>query len=86
MPNIEMSWCQDCKRWVPTSQMQYFEGMRVCTWCVEGTVQPEGFVHEPYHESIQCIYCDSYNTVELASKWNHYKCKDCGETFMYGRF
>ena len=78
---ISYSWCQDCKRWVPAYHIHYFDGMRVCTWCIEGTVQPEGLVLELHHEDIQCIYCDSYNTEEQCPNWNTFKCKDCGEVF-----
>lgn len=71
-------WCQDCKKWVPIQNMNYFDGMRVCDWCLEGTVQPSGFIEELRHEDTQCIYCDSYDTVEQN---NMYKCNTCGETF-----
>lgn len=82
MSDIGMSWCPDCKRWVPEKRMNYFDGIRVCTWCMEGTKQPEGFVYDPYHESVQCIYCDSYDTVELRPHWRKFKCNECGEVFV----
>lgn len=76
-----MAWCQDCKKWVPANKMNYFDGYRVCTWCMEGTPQPPGFVYEPHHEEVQCIFCDSYNTIEQSPNWGTFKCKDCGEVF-----
>ena len=76
-----MAWCPNCKCWVPFNQMQYFDGIRACEWCVEGTPQPEGLVYDPYHEKTQCIYCDSYDTVELKPQWNVFKCSTCGEIF-----
>ena len=79
--DIAMAWCPDCRKWVPAEKMNYFEGFRVCTWCMEGTAQPPGLVYEPYHEEVQCIYCDSYNTQEQVPQWGTYKCLDCGETF-----
>ena len=61
--------------------MQYFEGIRACEWCVEGTEHPQGMVYDPHHEEVQCIYCDSYNTIELKPRWGVFECSACGETF-----
>ena len=61
--------------------MNYFDGHRVCIWCMEGTPQPSGLVYDTHHEETQCIFCDSYNTIEQKPKWNWYKCNDCGEIF-----
>ena len=61
--------------------MNYFDGHRVCIWCMEGTPQPSRLVYDPHHEETQCIFCDSYNTIEQKPKWNWYKCNDCGEIF-----
>lgn len=78
MSSIEWSWCPGCKRWVPRKKMQYFEGERLCYWCVEGLDTPERYTYEPCHERVQCIYCDSYNTEQMEdpSTW---RCRDCGE-------
>ena len=61
--------------------MNYFDGHRVCIWCMEGTPQPLGLVYDPHHEETQCIFCDSYNTTEQKPKWGMFKCNDCGEIF-----
>ena len=75
------SWCQDCKKWVPAEEMNYFDGHRVCTWCMEGTEPPRDFVYDPHHEKTQCIFCDSYNTTEQKPNLGTFKCNDCGEVF-----
>lgn len=80
MSDIERSWCPDCKRWVPSNKMFYFEGTRACQWCLEGTEQPK-MVIEQHHEDMQCIYCDSYDTVEQVPEWRKFKCNACGATF-----
>ena len=81
--DYSMSWCQDCKCWVPAKELHYFDGFRVCTWCMEGVQHPEGtnFVYDPHHEQTQCIYCDSYDTTEQVPNWKTFKCNTCGETF-----
>lgn len=82
---VERSWCPHCKRWVPSKEMNYDvdddDGrvIRMCNFCMEGT--ETSFIEEPYHESVQCIYCDSYNTIEQTPQWGKYVCKDCGATF-----
>lgn len=81
MNKYEMSWCQDCKRWVPSDRMNYFDGKRICNWCLGGLESPEDLVADPLHESTQCIYCDSFNTKECVPSWGEYKCLDCGEIF-----
>ena len=80
MSDIEKAWCPNCRRWVLSNKMSYFAGMRACQACIEGVDSLEG-VYEPYHESIQCIYCDSYDTVEQAPEWRKFKCNACGATF-----
>lgn len=78
MASIEWSWCPGCRCWVPHKKMQYFEDGRLCYWCLEELPTPEKYVYEPYHESIQCVYCDSYNT-EPTEDSNIWRCRDCGE-------
>ena len=88
MPDMNSySWCPVCKCWVWSDDMNYDTDdtgklLRICNYCM-GKPLPvsKKFVYEPYHESIQCIYCDSYNTEELAPQWGKYKCRDCEEEF-----
>lgn len=61
--------------------MNYSDGVRVCTPCLEGTSEQTKFIKEEYHEDTQCIFCGSYNTKEQFQKWSYYQCLDCGETF-----
>lgn len=84
MAEFIKAWCPDCKRWVPYKQMHYFDGLRVCTWCMEGTQAPVEYVHEPNHEKTQCVFCDSYNTTEQKPDWGTFRCNDCGEVFRGG--
>lgn len=81
MIKYEMAWCQECKRWVPFQRMNYFDGHRVCQYCLDGTSTPESYIHDPYHDKVQCIFCDSYVTVELIPNWGTFKCNSCGEIF-----
>ena len=81
MAEYAMSWCQECRRWVPAHKMNYFDGQRVCQWCLDGVETPANFVEDHHHEQIQCIYCDSYDTVEQAPLWGTFKCNACGEIF-----
>lgn len=81
MSDFAMAWCPDCRKWVPASEMHYFDGFRVCTWCMEGTVQLSGLVYDPHHEEVACVFCDSYDTIELSPNWGTYKCNACGEVF-----
>lgn len=81
MADQAYAWCPDCRKWVPAEKMNYFDGHRVCTWCMEGMPQPPGLVYDPHHEETQCIFCDSYNTTEQKPKWGMFKCNDCGEIF-----
>lgn len=75
------SWCRECKKWVPVDYMLYDDetGLSVCSFCLEGT--ESDFVYDPHHEQTQCIYCDSYDTVELKPEWKKFKCNTCGEVF-----
>lgn len=86
MADLSRSWCPECKKWVPSDLMNYDyddDGklIRVCTPCLEGTSDQNNYVYDPAHESVECIYCGSYNTVEQRPKWNWFICKDCGEIF-----
>lgn len=75
--------CPECKKWVPPERMNYFDGLRVCDWCLnqEQDEPPhDTFVYDPYFGKIQCIMCDSYDTQELSK--NKYKCRECGEEFI----
>lgn len=86
MADLSRSWCPECRKWVPVDLMNHDYDdagklIRVCTPCLEGTSDRNDFVFDPTHESVECIYCGSYNTVEQKPKWNWFTCKDCGETF-----
>lgn len=76
------AWCQDCKCWVPSNKMNYFDNNRVCIWCLEGIKKPQEFIYDPHHEDVQCIYCDSYNTRVIDS--HTFMCKECNEIFKIG--
>lgn len=84
--DIGWSWCPHCKKWVPETIMSIDvdeDGrvLRMCEPCMDGTSSESNYVYDPHHEEVQCIYCDSYNTVEQAPNWGTYRCEDCGETF-----
>lgn len=81
MADYAMSWCQECHRWVPEKKMNYFDGQRVCQWCLDGVPTPEHLVHDPNFGKTQCLYCDSYDTTEQAPNWGTFKCNSCGEIF-----
>ena len=76
-----MSWCQDCRRWVPKNKMNYFKNLRVCQWCLDGFITPEKYIHDPHFEEVQCIFCDSWDTMQVQG-YSTYKCNTCGETFV----
>lgn len=84
MADKAYAWCQDCQRWVPAEKMNYFDGRRVCQWCMEGTKSLKEYVYEPNHERTQCVFCDSYNTIEQKPNWGVFRCNDCGEIFKGG--
>ena len=78
--------CPECKKWVPSDSMNYFDGMRVCNWCLnqeqEKTTHNK-FVHDPNFGKVQCIWCDSYNTRRLSGPIpRKYFCNECGEEFI----
>lgn len=75
--------CPECKKWVPASSMNYFDGMRVCSWCLNQEATPDSFVYDPYFGKTQCIMCDSYDTRHLLGPTpNKYICNECGEEFI----
>lgn len=81
MAEYSRSWCPECKCWVPTDKMHYFDGLRVCDWCVNGEDTPRIYVRDPYREQVQCIYCDSYDTEEVQDSSGCFRCRECGEIF-----
>lgn len=84
-------YCPICKRWVPTAMMNIDvdeDGVvhRICTPCIEGTVEKYNFVYDPKPhqlkhliENKECVYCGSYDTKQVEG--NHWKCNDCEEDF-----
>ncbi len=84
--------CPECKCWVPAESMNYdTEGgvlTRVCNYCLgieelpwNPALNRAGFVYDPNHGKMQCLYCDGYNTEELVPDWGKFRCRDCGEIF-----
>ena len=83
MPSFEYSFCPDCKKWLPSDTMNYFEGMKVCNWCLNQAPTPNEFIHDPYYGKTQCIMCDSYDTDYIpGTKPRKFKCHECGEEFI----
>ena len=80
MATYSRSHCPECKKWVPAESMNYFDGLRVCDWCLNQEATPDKFVYDPYFGKVQCIMCDSYDTHNL--KGTKYKCRECGEEFI----
>ena len=80
------SHCPECKKWVPAEFMHYFEGLKVCDWCLnqEQEKPPHNeFVHDPHYGQIQCIMCDSYDTFcTTKTAPPKFKCRECGEEFI----
>lgn len=79
-------YCTECKKWVPSDSMNYFDGLRVCDWCLnQEQEQPphDKFVYDPHYGKVQCIMCDSYETDYIeGTKPRKYKCRECGEEFV----
>ena len=79
-------YCPECKKWVPSDSMDYFEGMRVCDWCLNQEQEKpphDAFVYEPTYGKVQCIMCDSYYTIYIeGTKPKKYICRECGEEFI----
>lgn len=83
MPSFEYSFCPECKKWIPIDKIHYFDGMRVCDWCLNQIPSPTEFVCEPNYGKVQCIMCDSYNTFYIeGTRPKKYTCRDCGEEFI----
>lgn len=80
------SYCPECQKWIPSECMNYFDGIRVCNWCLnqeQDRPPHDKFVHDPYYGKVQCIMCDSYNTVYIeGTKPRKYLCRECGEEFI----
>lgn len=78
--------CPECKKWVPSESMNYFDDIRVCHWClnqIQEQFPHNKFVHEPNYGKVQCIMCDSYETEHIAgTQPRKYKCTECGEEFI----
>lgn len=80
------SHCPECKKWVFADNMNYFDGIRVCDWCLnqeQGQSPHDKFVYDPHFGKVQCIICDSYETDYIAGTQPiKYKCRECGEEFV----
>ena len=79
--DLGWSWCPECKKWVPMTDMNYDGSTRVCTHCLEGTSQDNNFVVDESFGKVQCIWCRSTDTVELAPDWRKFQCNTCGKSF-----
>lgn len=81
------SWshCPECEKWVPADSMNYFDGIRVCNWCLNQEQEKpphDQFVYQPSNK-VQCIMCDSYKTDKIeGTDPQKYKCSECGEEFI----
>ena len=82
MPSYEYCHCPECRRWVPSNKMNYFDGIKVCNWCLNEEPTPDEFIHEPHYGKVQCIWCDSYDTDYLGTIPKKYRCRNCGEEFI----
>lgn len=82
MNRYEMSWCPDCQRWIPANKMNYFDGHRVCQWCLDSVSTPEIYVYDPNREKVCCIFCDSADVTKLTAQPEIFKCNACGEIFI----
>ena len=78
--------CPECKKWVFAESMNYFDGIRVCNWCLnqeQETPPHDSFVYDPHFGKTQCIMCDSYDTQRIPdTKPQKYICSECGEEFI----
>ena len=84
MADLGYCHCPECKKWIPSNHMNYFDGIRVCDWCLnqEQEKPPHNrFVHDPNYGKVQCIWCDSYNT-ERVKGTKRIKCNNCEEEFI----
>ena len=86
MAGFSFCHCPDCKKWVPSEHMNYFDGMKVCDWCLNQEQEKpphDRFVYDPNFGKTMCIMCDSYNTEYIPrTKPSKYKCRECGEEFI----
>ena len=83
MADIGYSHCPECKKWIPADHMNYFDGIRVCDWCLNQEPSPDKYVYDPHFGKVQCIMCDSWDTYYLSgTKIKKYKCRECGEEFV----
>lgn len=84
--NFSYGYCPECKKWVPSDSMNYFDGIRVCNWCLnqeQGKPPHDKFVYDPHYGKTQCIMCDSYETDYIpGTNPRKYKCRECGEEFI----
>ena len=78
--------CPECKKWVTSESMNYFDGIRVCNWCMNQEQESpphDKFVYDPCFGKVQCIMCDSYDTKYIPeTKPRKYICNECGEEFV----
>ena len=88
MPKRDFSYshCPECKKWVAADSMHYFDGIRVCNWCMnqeQETPPHDKFVYDPNYGKVQCIMCDSYETYYIeGTNPRKYKCRECEEEFI----
>jgi hypothetical protein len=86
MPSFEYAHCPECKKWVPSDTMNYFDGLRVCNWCLNQEQEKpphDKFVYDPNYGKARCIICDSYDTEYIEGTHPYkYKCRECGEEFI----
>lgn len=86
MADYAYCYCPECKKWVPADSMHYFDGIRVCEWCLNQTQEEyphNTFIYEPTYGRVQCIMCDSYETSPIeGTKPSKYRCSECGEEFI----
>ena len=83
---VSYSFCPECRKWIPQQYMNYFDGIKVCNWCLnqEQEQSPhDKFVREPNYGKAQCIWCDSYDTIYIeGTRPRKFMCRECGEEFI----
>ena len=95
MAEIGYSWCPVCKYWVPSKYLHIYMDessplpQRVCSNCqstssTELVFEYKSWNYDPYHESVRCPFCESYNTESCNSEQvaDYWRCLDCGEKFV----
>ncbi len=91
MDDFRYVWCPECKCWIPADDVvtEVIDGnvVTVCSYCLGEKPLPynaylkrHGFVHDPNFGKVQCVYCDSYDTVENDTSGGYY-CNNCNEQF-----